>query len=87
MNKLEIVSELIKLSRRSDYILNSDCDSYRKYSYNADKLEYITIEYGVYVDTKGGWLKYYTKDVAKYYEMNPVEMMLIKDLFSRGALR
>ncbi len=82
MNKLTVVSELIKLSRRTDYILSSDWVSYRKYSYNAHRQDYIIVKYGTYVDTGGGWLKYYTKDVAKYYEMNPVEMLLIKNLFS-----
>ena len=82
MKKLDVVTELIKLSKRSDYILSSDWISWRKYSYNSNKLDYITVEFGVYVDTGGGWLKYYTKDVAKYYEMNPVEMLLIKNLFS-----
>ena len=82
MKKLDVVTELIKLSKRSDYIMSSDWISWRKYSYNTDKLDYITVEFGVYVDTGGGWLKYYTKDVAKYYEMNPVEMLLIKKLFS-----
>ena len=82
MKKLDVVTELIKLSKRSDYIMSSDWISWRKYSYNTDKLDYITVEFGVYVDTGGGWLKYYTKDVAKYYEMNPVEMLLIKNLFS-----
>ena len=81
MKKLDVVTELIKLSKRSDYIMSSDWISWRKYSYNTDKLDYITVEFGVYVDTGGGWLKYYTKDVAKYYEMNPVEMLLIKKLF------
>ncbi len=82
VKKLDVVTELIKLSKRSDYIMSSDWISWRKYSYNTDKLDYITVEFGVYVDTGGGWLKYYTKDVAKYYEMNPVEMLLIKNLFS-----
>ena len=82
MKKLDVVTELIKLSKRSDYIMSSDWISWRKYSYNTDKLDYITVEFGAYVDTGGGWLKYYTKDVAKYYEMNPVEMLLIKNLFS-----
>ena len=82
LKKLDVVTELIKLSKRSDYIMSSDWISWRKYSYNTDKLDYITVEFGVYVDTGGGWLKYYTKDVAKYYEMNPVEMLLIKNLFS-----
>ena len=82
MKKLDVVTELIKLSKRSDYIMSSDWISWRKYSYNTDKLDYITVEFGVYVDMGGGWLKYYTKDVAKYYEMNPVEMLLIKKLFS-----
>ena len=82
MKKLDVVTELIKLSKRTDYIMSSDWISWRKYSYNTDKLDYITVEFGVYVDTGGGWLKYYTKDVAKYYEMNPVEMLLIKKLFS-----
>ena len=82
MKKLDVVTELIKLSKRSDYIMSSDWISWRKYSYNTDKLDYITVEFGVYVDTGWGWLKYYTKDVAKYYEMNPVEMLLIKNLFS-----
>ena len=82
LKKLDVVTELIKLSKRSDYIMSSDWISWRKYSYNTDKLDYITVEFGVYVDTGGGWLKYYTKDVAKYYEMNPVEMLLIKKLFS-----
>ena len=82
VKKLDVVTELIKLSKRSDYILSSDWISWRKYVYNTDKLDYITVEFGVYIDTGGGWLKYYTKDVAKYYEMNPVEMLLIKKLFS-----
>lgn len=82
MNKLDVVDELIKLSKRSDYVMKTDWISQRKYAYNEDTLEYIVVDYGVYVDTKGGWLKYYTKDVAKYYEMNPVEMLLIKNLFS-----
>ena len=82
MKKLDVVTELIKLSKRSDYIMSSDWISWRKYSYNTDKLDYITVEFGVYIDTGGGWLQYYTKDVAKYYEMNPVEMLLIKNLFS-----
>ena len=82
MKKLDVVTELIKLSKRSDYIMSSDWISWRKYSYNTDKLDYITVEFGVYVDTGGGWLKYYTKDVAKSYEMSPVEMLLIKNLFS-----
>ena len=82
VKKLDVVTELIKLSKRTDYIMSSDWISWRKYSYNTDKLDYITVEFGVYVDTGGGWLKYYTKDVAKYYEMNPVEMLLIKKLFS-----
>ena len=82
MKKLDVVTELIKLSKRSDYIMSSDWISQYKYSYNSNRLDYITVEFGVYVDTGGGWLKYYTKDVAKYYEMNPVEMLLIKNLFS-----
>lgn len=82
VKKLDVVTKLIKLSKRSDYIMSSDWISWRKYSYNTDKLDHITVEFGVYVDTGGGWLKYYTKDVAKYYEMNPVEMLLIKNLFS-----
>ena len=82
MNKLDVVDELIKLSKRSDYIFRTDWSSWKKYSYNADQLDYITVEFGVYIDTGRGWLKYYTKDVAKYYEMNPVEMLLIKNLFS-----
>ena len=82
VKKLDVVTELVKLSKRSDYIMSSDWISWRKYSYNTDKLDYITVEFGVYIDTGGGWLKYYTKDVAKYYEMNPVEMLLIKNLFS-----
>ena len=82
MNKRDTVGDVIKLSKRSDYVLTTDWISQYKYSYNSNKLDYITVEFGVYVDTGGGWLKYYTKDVAKYYEMNPVEMLLIKKLFS-----
>ena len=82
MSKWDTVGDVIKLSKRSDYVLTTDWISQYKYSYNSNKLDYITVEFGVYVDTGGGWLKYYTKDVAKYYEMNPVEMLLIKNLFS-----
>ena len=82
MNKRDVVGELINLSKRSDYILRTDWSSWKKYSYNADQLDYIAVEFGVYVDTGRGWLKYYTKDVAKSYEMSPVEMLLIKNLFS-----
>ena len=81
MNKRDVIREVIKLSKRSDYILKTDWISHRKYSYNADTLDYIVFEYGIYVDTGGGWLKYHTKDVAKYYEMNPIEMIFIKNLF------
>ena len=81
MNKRDIISEVIRLSKRSDYILKTDWISYRKYSYNSDTLDYIVVEYGAYIDTGGGWLKYCTKDIVKRYEMNPIEMMLIKNLF------
>lgn len=81
MNKRDVIREVIRLSKRSDYILKTDWISYRKYSYNSDTLDYIVVEYGVYVDTGGGWLRYYTKDITKYYEMNPIEMILIKNLF------
>ena len=81
MNKIDVIREVIRLSKRSDYILKTDWISYRKYSYNSDTLDYIVVEYGAYVDTGGGWLKYCTNDVSKYYEMNPIEMMLIKNLF------
>lgn len=87
MNKLDIFVELIKLSKRSDYIMSTDWRSWKKYSYNKDKLDYITVEFGVYVDTGRGWLKYYTKDVAKSYELNPIEILLIENLFSQGNLR
>lgn len=81
MNKLDVIREIIKLSKRTDYVMITDAISYRKYSYNKDSLNYITVEFGVYVDTKGGWLKYYTKDVSKYYLLNPVEMLLFRNLF------
>ena len=81
MNKLDVIGEIIKLSKRTDYVMSTDAISYRKYSYNKDSLDYITIECGVYIDTKGGWLKYYTKDVDKYYLLNPVEMLLFRNLF------
>lgn len=81
MNKRDVIREVIRLSKRSDYILKTDWISCYKYSYNSDTLDYIVFEYGVYVDTGGGWLKYYTKDVVKYYEMNPIEMIFIKNLF------
>ena len=81
MNKLDVIGEIIKLSKRTDYVMSTDAISYRKYSYNKDSLDYITIEWGVYIDTKGGWLNYYTKDVAKYYLLNPVEMLLFRNLF------
>ena len=81
MNKLDVIGEIIKLSKRTDYVMSTDAISYRKYSYNKDSLDYITIEWGVYIDTKGGWLKYYTKDVAKCYLLNPVEMLLFRNLF------
>ena len=81
MNKLDVIGEIIKLSKRTDYVMSTDAISYRKYSYNKDSLDYITIEWGVYIDTKGGWLKYYTKYVAKYYLLDPVEMLLLRTLF------
>ena len=81
MNKIDVIREVIRLSKRSDYILNTDWISYRKYSYNSNTLDYIVVEYGAYIATGGGWLKYCTKDIVKRYEMNPIEMMLIKNLF------
>ena len=81
VNKLDVINELIKLSKRSDYIMSTDGRSHRKYSYDSESLNYSVVEYGFYVDTRGGWLKYYTKDVAKHYTFNPVEMLLIKNLF------
>lgn len=81
MNKLDVVDELIKLSKRSDHIMKTDAISYRKYSYDSESLNYSVVEYGVYVDTRGGWLKYCTKDVVKQYKLNSVEMLLIKNLF------
>lgn len=87
MNKLDVVDELIKLSKRSDYVMKTDWISQRKYTYDEGTLDYIVVEYGVYIDTKGGWLKYYTKDVYKYYLLNPVEIKLIKNLFEQGCLR
>ena len=81
MNKIDVIREVIRLSKRSDYILKTDWISYRNYSYNSDTIDCIVVEYGVYVDTGGGWLRYYTKDITKYYEMNPIEIMLIKNLF------
>ena len=81
MNKLDVIGEIIKLSKRTDYVMSTDAISYRKYSYDKDSLDYITIVWGVYVDTNGGWLKYYTKDVVKYYLLNPVEMLLFRNLF------
>ena len=81
MNKLDVIGEIIKLSKRTDYVMSTDAISYRKYSYNKDSLNSITIEWGVYIDTHGGWLKYDTKDVAKYYLLNPVEMLLFRTLF------
>ena len=81
MNKADVIREIVKLSKRTDYILSTDWNSYCKYSYNTDKLDYVTVEYGVYVDTGGSWLKYYTKDCAKRYELNPVETLLVRNLF------
>lgn len=87
MNKLDVVAELIKLSKSSDYIMTTDWNGWKKYSYNSGKLDYMTVEFGMYRDTRCGWLKYYTKDVAKSYKMSPVEILLIDKLFSQGALR
>ena len=81
MNKLDVIDKLIDLSERSDYVMKTDRISQRKYTYNEDSLDYIVVEYGMYIDTKGGWLKYYTKDVYKYYLLNPIEIKLIKNLF------
>ena len=81
MNKLDVIGEIIKLSKRTDYVMSADAISYRKYSYNKDSLDYITIEWGGYINTHGGWLKYDTKDVVKYYLLNPVEMLLFSNLF------
>ena len=82
MNKSDVIKEIIKLSKRKDYILSTDWVSWVKYSYNKDTVDYICFEYGTYVDTGGGWLKYYTKDVAKQYQLNNIEMILFKELFS-----
>ena len=49
MNKLDVIGEIIKLSKRTDYVMSTDAISYRKYSYNKDSLDYITIEWGVYI--------------------------------------
>ena len=81
MNKLQVIDELIRLSKRTDYVLNTDWCSYKKFSFDKDSTDYHVVEFGVYLDTKGGWLKYYNKDVAKQYELNPVEIKLIKDSF------
>jgi hypothetical protein len=75
MNKLDVIGEIIKLSKRTDYVMSTDEISCYKYSYNKDSLNCITIEWGVYIYTKGGWLKYYTKDIAKYYLLNPLKQI------------
>ena len=81
MNKVGVIKEVINLSKRTDCTVSSDGCGNRKYSFDENSLGYIVIEFGSYFDTGGGWLKYYTKDVARYYELNPVEMLLIRNLF------
>ena len=81
MNKVDVIRNVISLSKRSDYIARFDGLGNQKYSFDENSLDYITVEFNSYFDTGGGWLKYYTKDVAKYYELNPVEMLLIRNLF------
>lgn len=61
--------------------MKTDCISKLRYTYNEGNLNYVVVEYGVYIDTKNGWLKYYTKDIYKYYLLNPVEIKLIRNLF------
>ena len=81
MNKVDVIRSVINLLKRTDYTVRfGDCGK-RKYSFDENSLDYVTVEFGSYFDTGGGWLKYYTKDVAKYYELNPVEMLLIRNLF------
>ena len=81
MNKVDVIKDIINLSKRDDYVLRLEGYGNRKYLFNENSLDYKTIEFNSYFDTSGGWLKYYTKDVAKYYELNPVEMLLIRNLF------
>lgn len=81
MNKLEVIERIIRLSKRTDYILRSDWCSYCEYRYDSDTTEYTTVKYGTFVDTGGGWLRYNTKDVSKYYLLNPIERLLVINLF------
>mgnify|MGYP001602624800 CR=1 FL=1 len=80
MNKVDVIRNVISLSKRSHYTVSFHLGN-QKYSFDENSLDYVTVEFGSYFDTGGGWLKYYTKDVAKYYELNPVEMLLIRNLF------
>ena len=81
MNKLEVIEKIIRLSKRTDYILSSDWCSYCEYRYDSDTVEYTTVKYGTFADTGGGWLRYNTKDVSKYYLLNPIERLLVINLF------
>lgn len=81
MNKLKTIIEVIKLSKRQDVLHTTDGVGTHKYEYNKGSLSYITIEFGTFYDTRGAWLKYYTKDVAKHYLLNPVERLLLLNCF------
>lgn len=81
MKKVDVIKEIVKLSKREDYIVSTDSVSYIKYKYDDETIYYKVIELCTYKDTGGGWLKFYTKDVAKHYNLNPVEIILFKELF------
>lgn len=82
MKKIDVIKEIIKLSKRDDYIVSTDTLSYIKYKYDYETLYYKVIELGTYKDTGGGLLKFYTKDAAKHYNLNPVEVILFRELFN-----
>lgn len=81
MDKLKTIDEVIKLSKRKDGIHTMESLNQHKYEYNKGSLSYITIEFGTFYDTRGAWLKYYTKDVAKYYLLNPIERLFLYNCF------
>ena len=78
MNKVETFKEILKLAERNDFSISYGASEYYfKVEYDRDTLFYKVIEIGKYHDTGGGWIKFYSKDFYKEYQLNPVEILLI----------
>lgn len=82
LTKVQLVRRLIELSKNKDYVYHSERVDHHHFEWNSTTINYEILEFGIYIDTKGAWVKYHTKDVAKYYEFNPVEAVFLKNLFN-----